>query len=48
MDKEDVTLTKEEKSVIKQQNAILSNMGGPRDDHTKWSKSDKDKYDITF
>ena len=25
-------------------NAICSNMVGPRDDHTKWSKSDKDKY----
>ena len=21
---------------------------GPRDYHTKWSKSDKDKYDITY
>ena len=25
-------------------NAICSNMGGPRDYHTKWSKSEKDKY----
>ena len=25
-------------------NAICSNMGGSRDYHTKWSKSDKDKY----
>ena len=25
-------------------NAICSNMDGPRDYHTKWSKSDKDKY----
>ena len=25
-------------------NAIYSNMDGPRDDHTKLSKSDKDKY----
>ena len=25
-------------------NAICINMDGPRDDHTKWSKSDKDKY----
>ena len=25
-------------------NAIYSNLDGPRDYHTKWSKSDKDKY----
>ena len=25
-------------------NAICSNMDGPRDDHIKWSKSEKDKY----
>ena len=25
---------------------ICSNMDGPRDDHTKWSKSDKGKYQI--
>ena len=25
-------------------NAIYSNMDGPRDYHTEWSKSDKDKY----
>ena len=25
-------------------NAICSNMDGPRDCHTEWSKSDKDKY----
>ena len=25
-------------------NAIFSNKGGPRDYHTKWSKSDKVKY----
>ena len=24
--------------------AICNNMDGPRDCHTKWSKSDKDKY----
>ena len=24
--------------------AIGSSMGGTRDDHTKWSKADKDKY----
>ena len=31
-------------------NAISSNMDGPTDYHTKWSKSDKDKYayDITY
>ena len=27
-------------------NAICSNMDGPRDYHTKWSKSKKDKYHI--
>ena len=27
-----------------QNNAICSNMDGPRDCHTKWNKSDKDKY----
>ena len=27
-----------------QNNAICSDMDGPRDYHTKWSKSDKDKY----
>ena len=25
-------------------NAICSNMDGPRDYHTRWSKSEKDKY----
>ena len=25
-------------------NAIYSNMNGPRDDHTKWSQAEKDKY----
>ena len=25
-------------------NVICSNMDGPRDYHTKWSKSEKDKY----
>ena len=25
-------------------NAICSNMDGPRDYHTKWGKSDKDRY----
>ena len=31
-------------------NAICSNIGGPRDYHTKWSKSDRERqisYDIT-
>ena len=28
--------------------AICSNMDGPRKYHTKWSKSEKDKYDITY
>ena len=27
-------------------NAICSNMDGPRDYHTKWSKPDKDKYQM--
>ena len=27
-----------------QSNVIWSNMHGSRDDHTKWTKSDKDKY----
>ena len=33
-------------SAIKKErnNAICSNMDGPRDCHTEWSKSDKDKY----
>ena len=25
-------------------NAICSNMDGPRDSHTKWNKSEEDKY----
>ena len=24
-----------------------SNMDGPRDDHTKWSKSDQERHDVT-
>ena len=39
-------------SAIKKEwnNVICSNMDGPRDDHIKWSKSDKDKYhnEITY
>ena len=32
-------------------NAICSNMDGPRDCHTEWSKSDRERqisYDITY
>ena len=32
-------------------NAICSNMGGPRDCHTEWSKSEREKqvpYDIAY
>ena len=32
-------------------NAICSNMDGPRDDHTKWSKSERERqipYDIDY
>ena len=29
-------------------NVICSNMDGPRDDHTKWSQTEKDKYYITY
>ena len=32
-------------------NVTCSNMDGPRDDHTKWNKSEWDKqipYDITY
>ena len=40
--------TMEYYSAIKEwNNAICSNMDGPGDYHTKWSKSEKDKYDIT-
>ena len=34
-----------------QKNAICSNMNGPRDCHTEWSKSDRERqisYDITY
>ena len=36
-------------SAIKKEgnNAICRNMDGPRDYHTNWSKSDKDKYPIS-
>ena len=46
MDKEDVVRIYN--GILKQKNewnnAICSNMDGPGDYHTKWSKSDKDKY----
>ena len=31
-------------------NAICSNMGGPRDYYTKWNKSDRERqiYDVTY
>ena len=35
----------------KRKNAICNNIDGPRDDHTKWSKSAKERqlpYDITY
>ena len=40
-----------ERSLLSQQNAICSNMDGPWDYHTKWSKSDRERqisYDITY
>ena len=46
------THTMENYSAIKKwNNAIFSNMDGPRDYHTKWSKSDRERkisYDITY
>ena len=54
MVKEDVVYiyTMEYYSTIKKEwnNAICINMDGPRDDHTKWGKSDRERqisYDIT-
>ena len=39
-------------SIIKEwNNAICSNIDGPRDCHTKWSKSERERqilYDITY
>jgi len=53
MDKEDVVhiYTMEYYSAIKKEwtNAICSNMDGPRERHTEWSKSDREgeiSYDI--
>ena len=45
--------TMEYYSAIKKEwnNAICSNMDGPRDYHTKWSKSERERqmpYDITY
>ena len=45
--------TMEYHSAIKKEwnNAICSNMNGPRDYHTKWSKADRERrvwYDITY
>ena len=54
MDKENVYIyTMEYYSGIKKEwnNAIRSNMDGPRDNHTKWSKSDRERQiscDITY
>ena len=47
MDKEDGILLSCKKEW---NNVICSNMAGPRDCHTEWSKSekDKDKYDIVY
>ena len=32
----------------KEWNAICSNIDGPRNYHTKWSKSDKEKYHVIY
>ena len=34
-------------AIKKQWNAIYSNMDGPRESHTKWRKSEKDKHHMT-
>ena len=39
------------KNKIEQNNAICKNMVGPRDGHTKWSKSDTERqisYDVVY
>ena len=49
MDKEDVVCIYNGKLLSHKKewnNAICSNIDGPRDYHTKWSKSDRDKYHI--
>ena len=54
MDKEDVYINKiEYYSAIKKEeyNTICSNMGGPRNHHTKWSISERETQmlcDITY
>ena len=43
--------TMEYYSAIKKNNAICSNMDGPRHYHTNWSKSERERqilYDITY
>ena len=35
-------------SAIKKNNAIRSNMDGPRDCHTEWSQRKAVSYDITY
>ena len=46
MDKEDVHIYNRIALSHKKEwsNVICSNMDGPRDDHTKWNKSEKVKY----
>ena len=53
MDKEDVTYLDNGIWILLGQrkewnNAICSNMEGPRDYHTKWNKPEKDKYHRTL
>ena len=52
MDKEDVVDKYNGLLAIKKEwnNSIFSNMNGPRDYHTKWSTSERErqKYDITY
>ena len=54
MDKEDVEYIPSEILLSHKKewnNAVCSNMARPRDYHTKWSKSDRDRlipYDITY
>ena len=35
-------------AIKKWNNSLCSNMDGPRDCHTKWSKSEKEKYHMTY
>ena len=45
------TYTMEYYSAIKKKKVLCSNMDGPRDDHSKQSKSDRERqisYDITY